>query len=174
MYFLAFLAILIGSSVTSYALDSEYLPDPLIKMDQNELPCDDACEGDQLENEELEVFILSDSVSPDRVLKELDLDEIRGHFFTPIEFENMRTFKGCLLIEHYKGAYLAICGDHDLERLEQRIGYLRFLLKQRDLGDGAQLKTGEYYRVSIGKYGGNQGSHSHLRGPYHYEWMFLE
>lgn len=212
MYFLTFLALLIGTSVTSYALDSEYLPDPplvqevdetqivmcmkdvqlplpqctfvspdqfldqiekwrqenLIKygideygkernfqgpeivMGGLELPCDDACEQEKLENKS-EVFIIaSETVTSDRTLEELDRSEIRGHFFTPISFEHMKTFEGCLLIEFQEGAYLAICGDDDLERLENRIGYLRFLLKQRDLGGSSGgPTTREFYRISM-------------------------
>lgn len=221
MYFLTFLALLIGASVTSYAMDSEYLPEPLVQEQEAEelltmcmrsvtlpepecgyvspsefleqieqwreenllkwgidtygkernfqgpeivelpyqhlveaggiaIPCDDICEQEKLKSEMDATILVSDTVTSDRVLEEIDRSDIRGHFFTPIDFDHIKTFEGCLLIEFYQGAYVAICGEEDLYRLEQRIGYLRFLLKQRDLGDGAGGPTiREFYRISM-------------------------
>ena len=130
MYFLLFLTMLVSASVTAYSLDSEYLPPPteVATNTVEDLPCDEACEIEELKNEG-SIIIVSD-----RILEELDRSKVRGHFFTPIEFSKMKSFESCLLIEIYRGSYLAVCGEDDLQRLEQRIGYFRYLLQQRDLG----------------------------------------
>ena len=130
MYFLLFLTMLVSASVTAYSLDNEYLPPPveMALSTMEDLPCDEACEIEELKNEGGIVIV------EDRTLEELDRSKVRGHFFTILEFSKMKTFESCLLIEIYRGSYLTVCGEDDLQRLEQRIGYFRYLLQQRDLG----------------------------------------
>ena len=133
MYFLAFLGLLVAASSAAYSLDSEYLP-PTVDMalnDMEDLPCDDACEEQLTEYEE--VLITEDGVliTPDRFLEEIEHGEIRGQFFTPLNLSAIKTFGHCLLIEFYRGSYLVVCGEEDLKRLEQKIGYFRYLLRQK-------------------------------------------
>ena len=137
MYFLAFLGFLVAASATAYSLDDEYLP-PTVEMalsTMEDLPCDEVCEEQLLDYEEI---LITDeegmTVTPDRFLEEIEEGEVRGHFFSPLNLSGIRTFGHCLLIEFYRGSYLALCGDADLQRLEQKIGYFRYLLKQKDLG----------------------------------------
>ena len=140
MYFLAFLGLLVTASATAYSLDSEYLPPPSeIALEQMEdIPCDEPCELEELKNEGRIVIV------NDRLLEELDRDEVRGHFFTVLDFSRMKSFESCLLIEIYRGSYLAVCGEDDLQQLEQRIGYFRYLLQQRDLGSFIPHDQREY------------------------------
>ena len=141
MYFLAFLALSVAASATAYSLDSEYLPPPVEEIldevalnDMEDLPCDDVCEEQLLDYEEVLITEEGVLVTPDRFIEEIEHGEVRGHFFTPLNLSAMKTFGHCLLIEFYRGSYLALCGEESLKRLEQKVGYFRYLLQQRDLG----------------------------------------
>ena len=138
MYFLAFLALTVAASTTAYSLDSEYLPPPppeeIAINTMEDLPCDEACEEQLLDYQEIMITEEGLMVTPDRFLEEIEHGEIRGHFFSPLNLSAIKTYGHCLLIEFYRGSYLALCGEEDLKRLEQKVGYFRYLLRQKDLG----------------------------------------